>query len=371
MKLDTLRITWLSNRIPTTLLAGGVLPGSGDVSAAWTAPGSAPPFPFPWRYPWLDPRGKAVGPDDIHWLEWLGLKVFTGGVDPSFVARLMERAVPLLADVPLQAGAAAPPLTSLRAELFLHPWAVSAAVSATLQLPPDTGIAAAVAAATAYRDSQSLVATGLGPAGPATPADLAEGLAEASLALTGATTTPATAQLPPVVVATVISGDPGARSLTRPVPENQAFADAMHELAGDFERGSPVRWIRMDSAGGPQCAEARLCQVLTTGVSQWFHDAIETMPRDDAQRTGTRHRRAVLRLVVARSVHALFGRRSQPADPLWLRSTSTELRRLAGIHYGPAKDHRDFLIQAYVDLHELNNVLGNPTRQFLARCPDA
>ena len=370
MNLDSVRITWLSTRVPTTMRPGGVLPGGAAITGAWSDPGSAPPLPFAWRHPWLDPTAQAVEPDRTHWLEWLGLRAFTGKVDPAFVSGLIKAAVPLLADTPLDAvGPTTTPLASVRAELFLHPWAVSSAVSATLRLPANTGIAAAAAAATAFRAQPVLVARGVGPTVATDPASLAEALADASLALTGAATDPAMRQLPPVVVATVIAGDPGPAAQSRPW-RTGAFCDAMHVLAGDNDPGSPLHWIKVQTAGGPGCVETKLVQVLTTGVAQWFSGAMATLPADPAQRTGTLHRRATLRMVVLRSIHAFFERPSLPADPLWLASTAGDLRRLAGIHYGPAKDHRDFLAQAYIDLHGLGALLANPTRQFDARCPD-
>jgi hypothetical protein len=131
-----------------------------------------------------------------------------------------------------------------------------------------------------------------------------------------------------------------------------------------------LRWIKVQTAGGPACVQTKLVQVLTTGVAQWFAGAIAVRPDELLDRTGTHHRRATLRMVVLRSMHAFFERPSLAADPLWLASTATELRRLAGIHYGPAKDHRDFLAQAYVDLHGLREQLGGPTKQFDARCPE-
>jgi hypothetical protein len=144
----------------------------------------------------------------------------------------------------------------------------------------------------------------------------------------------------------------------------------MHELAGDPDAGSPFRWIKVQTAGGPECVETKLVEVLTTGVAQWFSAAIAKQPDDVSQRTLTQHRRTTLRMVVLRSVHAFLDRPPLPADPLWLASTASDLRRLAGIHYGPARTQPNFLAQAYIDLHGLNAQVGNPTRQADARCPE-
>ena len=300
---------------------------------------------------------------------WSEKGKFTGETKPEFIGELLKMGVPLLSHTQLVDHGSPYPTTSRLAELFLHPWAVSAAVSTTLQLPPDSGITAAAAAATAFRSSAALSATGLGPTVPTDPVALAEALAEASVALTKTTIDPSEPQLEPVVVTTVVDGDPGPKSAARPVAQNAAFCDALQELAGDPQPGSAVRWIKTVTTGDPECVETRICNVRTTGVAHWFHDAIQSKPAERMYRTTTLHRRTVLRLIVLRSVHALLDRNPQPADPAWLQVRSAELGELLRRHYGPSKRHPNFLAQSYIDLHQLNAALGNPTAQAKASCP--
>lgn len=382
MKLNTVRITWLSIRVPTSMPEGGIFPETGLITAAWTTPAAVgEALPYSWRHPWLDTADppQPVDPDETHWLEWCERPVFTGRFDPPFVSDLIRKAVPLFADAPLTVIATAAPLNSLRAELFLHPWAVSSAVSATLQLPAAADLAAAAAAATAFRAAPNLVSIALASTRPLDPVSVAHRLAEQCIAASGAAIDPAMPQLDPVVVATVIDGDPGPKHHVRPAPENSSFRDAMHELAGDAQGGAPMRWIKTITTADPYCDETRVINVLRTGVSQWLHDSIEKMPVAKADRTMTVHRRTVLRLIVLRSAHALLERQAaprallerqaEPRDPWWLPTTVDELTELLIRHYAPSKLHRNLLAQSYIDLHELNPLLRNPTPKYAANCP--
>ncbi len=372
MKLRALRLTWLSTRLPTEFRLGGVLDDADLIKTGWTNPASAkqlgPPW-RPWRYPWLDGAGRPVEPDRAHWLAWCELAAFTGDVKPAFVNDLLTKAVPLLADTLLVTNEKTAPMKSGRVELFLHPWAVSCAVSATLQLPADTDVAGAAVAATAFGRSQS-VAVGVEPANPTDPPSLAKRLAEHGVvALTGTEIDPTVPQLDPLVVATVIDGEPGSKSQTAPVSGNQLFCDALQALAGDSEKGSSVRWIKTIMTGDAECDPTRITNVRRSGVAQWFHDAIESSPSDIRYRTGTRHREAVLRLVVLRSAHALVERSVRSSDPGWMGSMAETVTQLLRRHYGLAGSDRNFLPQSYIDLHRLNASLRDPTSPEKAKCP--
>ncbi len=366
MKLHTLRITWLSTRVPTTLLLGGLFEDPHLIIRAWRNPSEAKPLPLSCRYPWLDPKG---GPVDMRqWTEWCEVGAFPASPDQRFAQNLVDKAVPLYADTPVTAADTSLTVASLRAEFFLHPWAVSAAVSATLQLPVHSDITAAAAQASAFAAAQFLSIDDVGLADASSPVALSRALATECVHRSGASLDPLSRQLEPVVVATVIDGDPGRSALTRPSPVNRSFSDAMEELAGGLS-GSPLRWVKTVTTGDPYCDETRICNVLTTGISQWFHNAIAKRPRSQDYYTTTLHRRAALRLMVLRSIHGLLDRQPLPGDPYWLRDLQDKLVDLLRRYYGLGKPHRDFLGQSYVKLHNLNPVLGNPTSAVGAECP--
>lgn len=363
MRIDRLDVTWLSAAVPETFDLGGVFGGTEAMKNAWRDPSSAPPAPLAWRYPWLDNAGGRIAEDTLHWENWCDM-TFTGESREPFVNRLLTLAVPLVADTTTTTAGPVTGGTIERAELFLHPWAVSSAMTAKFRFPQGVDLAAAAGAVTAFRHVAEVTAPGIGPTKGVDPVTLGDDLVAAALKERGLRRSGT--RFPHAVVATVIAGDPEPRSAASPT--NQTFCDAMRELAGDALPGVPMAWIKVDTGTG-SCVETLLCDVLTTGVSQWFHHAIGKMPTNPQHRTLTWHRRTVLRLIVLRSVHLLCKAHASPTLPGWLQDLRIDLLRMMAAHYGPSKAYGEYLAQAYVDVHGINELFGDPTLKLKAACP--
>ncbi len=299
------------------------------VENAWTAPNSFDLGNHEWTHPWNDPQGQPVGIDRLIWAQLIELPAIDGRVEPPFVKRMRDRAIPLRA--PLDVASPGAPgvggvATDWFGEVFLVPWGATCAITATLDCNPALGLPA-VAEAVAACGAAPMPASAAGIGGAPVP-HVVEELAQAVAQQLRVGSEPEV--VAPGRIATVID----ATWDVAPDTTSQQFADAMWDLTGSPAPGYALRWVKSYRLGDPSCLPSDV-QVLTrTGVAQWSQTALENLPTRLLERTVALHRNALLRWA---SLSAVRGLLAHPSDVPWLQT----LRRDLALYLGRLTARRD------------------------------
>jgi hypothetical protein len=104
-------------------------------------------------------------------------------------------------------------------------------------------------------------------------------------------------------------------------------------------------------------------------VAQWSQGALIARPKDPLLQTSGVHRSAVLQWSTLAAIHGLLVSQPTARDPGWFDTLRADHGRLLGRLYGPYSQHLDWLAQAYVRAHAIEEQLSNPRISVDGVCP--